>query len=264
MITPGTPDSKPLIAKIAGDIPTINAAPGGSGSLFEAAPEVLNNVNSVLRRVDELVAHNEQLVRDTLKNVESFTRELEQNKDKISAFIDDAGKAARSISDTGDRLHRFLANNEKALDETVTSIARTSKNAEKFTTTLAAKDKDIAKIIDNVRDISEQFKGVAAKLETTLDGLSGFLGDENGQSAVTEISEAARSFKELAAKLDRSFGDSSKGMARFAKGGLAEFEQLMRDARRMVRTMDRVMDSIGRNPQGLLFGTKQVREYKAN
>jgi phospholipid/cholesterol/gamma-HCH transport system substrate-binding protein len=132
--------------------------------------------------------------------------------------------------------------------------------------TLAASPskEDVAAIIDNVRAVSDQFKGVAGKLEAALDNLSGFLSNGDGKSTLSEISAAATSFRSLAEKLDKSIGNSADGMARFATDGLSQFEQLMRDARQMVKTMERVLDNIDRNPQGLLFGSKQVREYKAN
>jgi phospholipid/cholesterol/gamma-HCH transport system substrate-binding protein len=272
MITPGTPDAALLVMLDDGKLPVINAAPGGgSSSVFEAAPQVLDNANTVLRRIDELVANNEKLVRDTLKNIEGFTRELDRNKDKIASLMDNANKtvvtankAAKKASDTMERLDRLLASNEKGIGETIAAIAATSKNAEKFSAMLVSKEADIKTIIDNVRVMSEQFKGVAAKLETTLDGISGFITDENGTSMMTEISLAATSFKNLAVKLDNSLGNSAEGMARFAKGGLREFEGLMREGRRMVKAMERVMNKIERNPQGLIFGGKSVREYKSN
>lgn len=264
MLTPGTPDEAMLAAAAAGELPVINAAPGASGSLMDAAPEVVNNVNSVLRRLDELVANNEQLVRDTLKNVEGFTKELERNKEKVASLMENADRAAKEVGGAAERINRFLGENEKQLTETTAGIAATAKNAEEFSAMLASKKQDVASIIDNARDVSDQFKGVAAKLEKTLDGVAGFLADDNGTSTLGEIKTAATAFRSLAEKLDKSLGNSADGMARFAKDGLSEFEHLMRDARQMVKTMERVLDNIDRNPQGLLFGSKQVREYKAN
>ena len=272
MITPGTPDEKLLAMPADGTLPVISAAPGsGATSVFEAAPEVLENANTVLRRIDELVANNEKLVRDTLKNIEGFTKELDRNKGKIASLLENADKTMVAAGDvagkagaTVDRVNKLIADNEKKFGEVIASIAATSKNAEKFSAMLASKENDVAAIIDNVRDMSEQFKGVAVKLESTLDGVSGFLSDENGTSVMTEISLAANSFKNLAEKLDKSLGNSAEGMAHFAKNGLREFEGLMREGRRMVKAMERVMNKIERNPQGLLFGSKAVREYKSN
>ena len=272
MITPGTPDEKLLVMLEDGKLPIINAAPGGSStSVFEAAPKVLDNANTVLRRIDELVANNEQLVRDTLKNIEGFTAELDRNKGKIASLMSNAdqtlitaNEAAKKASATMDRVDKLISANEDKIKSVIASIAATSKNAEKFSAMLANKESDVAAIIDNVRSMSEQFKGVAAKLETTLDGVSGLLSNDNGTSMISEISLAATSFRSLAEKLDKSLGNSADGMARFAKSGLKEFEGLMREGRRMVKAMERVMNNLERNPQGLIFGAKQVREYKSN
>ncbi|MCF6198572.1 MAG: MlaD family protein [Hyphomicrobiaceae bacterium] len=299
MVTPGTPDEKVLKPLPDGTLPVILAVSGSGRSLMEAAPEVLNNANTVLRRIDELVANNEKLVRDTLKNIEGFTKELDRNKGRIASLMENAdqtvataNQAAQKANDTLARLDKILADNEKKISLTMDSITKTaqnaesfslmlknneqpvsdilasiretSKNAEKFSAMLASKDTDITAILDNVRTISEQFKTVAGKLEGTLDSVSGFVSNENGTSMMTEISLAATSFKNLAEKLDQSLGNSAKGMARFATNGLREFEGLMREGRRMVKAMERVMNKIERNPQGLIFGAKQVREYKSN
>ncbi len=272
MITPGTPDEELLVMLEDGKLPIINAAPGGSSaSVFEAAPKVLENANTVLRRVDELIANNEQLVRDTLKNIAGFTAELDRNKGKIASLMTNADKtlvtaneAAKKASAAMARVDKLIAANESEIKDVIASIAATSKNAEKFSAMLANKESDVAAIIDNVRSMSEQFKGVAAKLETTLDGVSNLLSNDNGTSMMTEISLAATSFRSLAEKLDKSLGNSADGMARFAKSGLKEFEGLMREGRRMVKAMERVMNNLERNPQGLIFGSKQVREYKSN
>jgi phospholipid/cholesterol/gamma-HCH transport system substrate-binding protein len=258
MITPGTPDEELLLASAGDKLPVISAAPGGgASSMFEAAPEVLANANSVLRRLDELVANNERLVRDSLKNIEAFTRELESNKARLSAMVENAGGAAQ-------KLNRILKKNEKNIASLVGSVKVTAGNAEKFSNMLAEKRGDIAAIITNIKSASEQFGAIATKLETTLDGLQGFVSDENGRSVMVEVSAAATSFRQLAEKLDKSLGGSADGMARFAKNGLREFEGLMREGRRMVKAMERVMNRIERNPQGLIFGSKQVREYKSN
>ncbi|MCP4936260.1 MAG: MCE family protein [bacterium] len=272
MITPGTPDEELLVMRDDGKLPVINAAPGGSSaSLFEAAPKVLDNVNTVLRRVDELIANNEQLVRDTLKNIERFTAELDRNKGKITSLMINADKAlvtadeaAKKASAAMTRVDKLIAANENEIKDIIASIGVTSKNAEKFSAMLANKESDVAAIIDNVRSMSVQFKGVAAKLETALDGVSSLLSNDNGTSMMNEISLAATSFRSLAEKLDKSLGNSADGMARFAKSGLKEFEGLMREGRRMVKAMERVMNNLERNPQGLIFGAKQVREYKSN
>ena len=68
---------------------------------MEAAPEVLNNANTVLRRVDELIANNEKLVRDTLKNIEGFTKELERNKGRIASLMKNADQTVATANEDG-------------------------------------------------------------------------------------------------------------------------------------------------------------------
>ncbi len=140
------------------------------------------------------------------------------------------------------------------------SIRATVKNVETFTNVLNERGEDIDAIIRDARALTADLKRVAAKIETTVDKVSGYI-SEDGESFLAQAQEAAKSFKQLAEKLDRSIGDSAGGLARFAKDGLQEFELFMRDGRRAARTLDRVLERIERNPQSFLFGGSPVPEY---
>ena len=140
------------------------------------------------------------------------------------------------------------------------SIRATVKNVETFTAVLNERGEDIDAIIRDAKALTADLKRVAAKIETTVDKVSGYVSDD-GTSFLAQAQEAATAFKQLAEKLDRSIGDSAGGLARFAKDGLKEFELFMRDGRRAARTLDRVLERIERNPQSFLFGGSPVPEY---
>ena len=140
------------------------------------------------------------------------------------------------------------------------SIRNSLNNVENFTQMLNERSADIDAVIRDARALTEDLRRVATKIETTVDKVSGFVTDD-GTSFLAQAQEAAKSFKQLAEKLDKSIGDSAGGLARFAKDGLKEFELFMRDGRRAARTLDRVMERIERNPQSFLFGGSQVPEY---
>lgn len=139
------------------------------------------------------------------------------------------------------------------------SIRSSLDNVERFTQMLNDRSGDIDTVIKDARALTADLRRVAAKIETTVDKVSGYVAD--GDSFLAQAQQAAQSFKQLAEKLDKSIGDSADGLARFAKDGLKEFELFMRDGRRTARTLDRVLESIERNPQSFLFGGSSVPEY---
>lgn len=199
-ITAGTPDAPLLTAKDGQDYPVIKADRATSESLFSAAPEVLGNANALFIRLNDLIANNEDSIRRTVTNVESFTTMLETHKGDVGSVIKDA------------------------------------------------------------RALTAQFKRMSAKLETAIDNFSGYMTDD-GESVLAQAKEAVESFRKLAQKLDKAFGQNADGIARFAKTGIKEFELFMRDGRRAARSLDRVLERIERNPQSFLFGGSRVPEY---
>jgi phospholipid/cholesterol/gamma-HCH transport system substrate-binding protein len=154
----------------------------------------------------------------------------------------------------------LLAQLNDLVAENRDSIRNSLDNVENFTAMLNERSSDIDEVIRNARALTADLRRVSTKLETTIDKVQGYVTDD-GTSFLANAQEAAKSFKELAEKLDKSIGDSADGMARFAKDGLKEFELFMRDGRRAARTLDRVLERIERNPQSFLFGGSQVPEY---
>lgn len=197
---PGSPDAPLLVAAEDGEPPVIKADRATSSSLFDAAPEVMGNANALMIRLNDLIANNEDSIKNSLSNVESFTGMLDQRKD------------------------------------------------------------DIAQVITDARALTERFNKVADKVEQTVDQFQGYL-TQDGTSFLAQAQEAAASFRRLAEKLEKSFGDNADGLTRFAKGGMQEFELFMKDGRRAANTLDRVLERFDNNPRGFLFGGTQVPEY---
>ncbi len=80
-------------------------------------------------------------------------------------------------------------------------------------------------------------------------------------TAVTDVSTAAQSFKELSGKLQVSLGDNLEGVTRTAKDSLLEFGGFMREGRRAAATFNRVLEKFEANPRSFLLGGSQVPEY---
>lgn len=103
-ITPGTPDSPLLVATDEDPIPTIQAARGATGGLFDAAPAALDSANAFLRRLDDLVAANEEAINSTMTNVDEFTTMLNSKDEEISQTIKQLNEGAKAFSDLGTKL----------------------------------------------------------------------------------------------------------------------------------------------------------------
>ncbi len=151
------------------------------------------------------------------------------------------------------RLNNLVANNEDSIRTTITNI-------EAFTGMINERKDDIAAIIQDARGLSSRFSTLSDKLEKAVDTLAGAAGD-NPDSVVSQVQQAATSFRQLAEKLDKSLGDQATGLTSQAQRGLREFELFMRDGRRLAESLDRVVQKIERNPANFLLGGQQTPQY---
>src|SRR5665811_1030284 len=103
-ITPGTPDSPLLVATDEDPIPTIQAARGGGGGLFDAAPAALNSAHAFIQHLHDLVAKNEEAINSTMTNMSEFTTMLNQQDEEISQTIKELHEGAKAFSDLGGKL----------------------------------------------------------------------------------------------------------------------------------------------------------------
>jgi phospholipid/cholesterol/gamma-HCH transport system substrate-binding protein len=148
------------------------------------------------------------------------------------------------------RLNQLVANNEDL-------VHRTAKNVESFTSMLDGNKDDISAVIKDARGLSGRFQNIADKLETAVDQAT-----QGDASLVAQAQQAVTSFRKLADKLDKSVGDQADGLTSQARRSLREFENFMRDGRRMAESLDRVLQKVENNPSSLIFGGSQVPEYK--
>jgi phospholipid/cholesterol/gamma-HCH transport system substrate-binding protein len=107
-ISPGSPDSPLLVASDENPIPTIEAAPMAGAGIFDAAPAALNTANAFIKRLDALVAANEQEISDTMKNVDEFTTMLEGKNEEIEQAIVDLRSGAEDFKQISAKLDKNL------------------------------------------------------------------------------------------------------------------------------------------------------------
>ena len=266
-ITPGTPDAERLKPRQGTKFAFIKSERRSATSIAEAVPAALDNVTALFTRLNDLIANNEDSIRTSLKSVEAFTGMLAEHKDDIAEAVASFKALARKF----DKIEGLIANADstftkanKILDDNSENLSGSLANIEKFTSGLARNEGEIDEIVQDVKALSKQFKTVGLKLEKTLDSLTGFISDADGESFFTQAKDAAASFQSLAAKLDASIGNDSAAISKLAKSSLKEFELFMVEGRRAARSLDRFLDKVEKNPQSLLLGGSSIPEYNPN
>lgn len=107
-ISPGTPGSPLLVATDDDPIPTIEAAPMAGAGIFDAAPAALNTANAFIKRLDALIAANEQEISSTMANVNEFTTMLEGKNEEIEQAIIDLRAGAEDFKGISAKLDKNL------------------------------------------------------------------------------------------------------------------------------------------------------------
>ncbi len=164
-----------------------------------------------------------------------------------SGPFDAAARAMERSRQAFDRLDRLLAQNERAVSNTLA-------NFEAFSSALAESKDDLHAIVRDTRAIAARFDTLSAKLAGVMEKIDGLLGPENAGALITEAREAAAGFRALAEKLEGSLGAQSGQLTRTAKRSFNEFELFMKEGRRAIRKLESVLKSIERNPSRLIFG----------
>jgi phospholipid/cholesterol/gamma-HCH transport system substrate-binding protein len=167
----------------------------------------------------------------------------------FAGVSDAAGQASALLT----RLNDLIAGNQDALRRTINNI-------EGFTSVIAERKDDVSAFLQDLRKLTEKLNGIAVKVDAAVDRVAGS-GPDSSESVVSQVQQAATSFRQLAEKLDKSLGDKSGDITLQAERSLREFELFMKDGRRLAESLDRVVQKVERNPSGFLLGGQQSPKY---
>ena len=193
-VSPGTPDTPLLVAKNDDEVPVIKADRASSQSLFDAAPEVMGNANALLVRLNDVIADNQDSIRSTITNVESFTGMLNERKDDIDAVIRDAKALSEQIKRVADKIEKSVDNFSQYMTD------------------------DGQSFLAQAQEAAASFKQLAEKLDKSLgdsaDGMTRFAKD-----GLKEFELFMREGRRAARSLDRVLEQIEQNPQSFLFGG---------------------------------------------
>lgn len=229
-------------------------------TLSERVEKLAETADGVLKGVDA------GTVKNTLNNVEAFSKVLAENKANIDGLLAEASSLARRLNDSAPKLDSALSDVSRTLKAVDTDrINRMMDGAEKFASALGARADDVDKALREAGEITEKLNKSASRLESVMKAAEDFLTDGQGKSVMAEIGETAKSIRILANNLDKRTADITAGINRFTGPGLRELEALTSDARKAVNDVGRAVRTLERNPQQLITGGRSnIPEYGAN
>jgi phospholipid/cholesterol/gamma-HCH transport system substrate-binding protein len=170
----GSAAAGPLTAKL-GDMPLLSAGSSASQDMMAAARDVA-------RRIDALLADNQEAIKKSLRNIENFTDMLARNSESLQTSV-------RNI----ETFTNSLAKNSEKVDNIMASVDRIMGGA------------------DGKGDVPEAvraFKVLAENLDKKLDGLI-----VDGRRTLNTIDRAVRNFDENPSRIIFGGGRPATGGA---------------------------------------------------
>ncbi len=193
--------------------------------LIETVRTIARRADDIMDKIDTVIDTSGPLVSSTLRNVEKFSQALGNNADGVDKLMASVAQAASNIAPLAQRLDG-LGQQVSTLVASVDARKITSAidNVEKFTGALGGSSGDVTKAMGEVASITQKLNKAADQVEGVLKAAQDFLGAAaggDGEGALAEIKNAARSIRTLADNLDGRTAQITAGINRFTGRGCA-------------------------------------------
>jgi phospholipid/cholesterol/gamma-HCH transport system substrate-binding protein len=212
-----------------------------------------------------IVAERSQF-QDLIATAQRIAKEATDFFDKTNHLMDENSASITASVKNAEKFSSALAANSDGLKDFMGAIADVGKSIKPLTArldTLAGDADRVVKAInpDDVKTIVSDFASLSAKLDKAADkvdgvltNLNGFLASGDSKGAFGEIADAAKSVKKVADDLDSRMKEIAANINRFTGSGLRQYEALAVDGRKTLEELNRAVRSIENNPQQFLFG----------
>ena len=192
-ITPGTPDAAMLLVKQGEQYPVIYADPG-SGSFLTGMSDAASQANALAVRLNNLVANNEDSIRHTITNLESFSTMMADRKDDVASIVQDVRGLSARLNEISQKV-----------DSAVDRLAG------------AASDHPDS-VVSQVQQAASSFRQLSEKLDKSLGDKSGELTQQMERS-LREFELFMKEGRRSADSLDRVVEKVERNPTGFLLGG---------------------------------------------
>jgi phospholipid/cholesterol/gamma-HCH transport system substrate-binding protein len=256
----GIEDFLASLTSLSGTVQTVSVRLNGTLTAVEDMVRAVDagKVNSILTNVDKVTtdfaaaSSGVQDVMDTVqrtsRNFEKASVDTEQVMRQASQLVAalDASKIGNAVSDVA-----------AASSDARSAITNFKQVADDIGNRRAEIDEAVANFTDMSRKLNEasnRVDGILARVDTML-------GSENSDSLFAKGRETLESFKAVADNLNARIGPIADNLSKFSNTGLRDMQTLINSTRQTVENLNSTINNFDRNPQRLLFGGEDVKQY---
>ena len=118
----GVSATTPLIEREEGEPPTLKADPSASQDMMQAARDVLN-------RAEEVIAANQEAIRQAVKDIATFSASLARNSDNVDVIVSDAKDTMKNAKEATASARTLMENLDKRTEEITVGVNRMTSTA---------------------------------------------------------------------------------------------------------------------------------------
>ncbi|WP_299397788.1 MlaD family protein [Pelagibius sp.] len=225
LLTGGSPEAAPLEPPEGRNLAEIPPGVSSFEEVLEGAPEVLENVNLLLRRAQLLLSDtNLRNIEQLIANLSAVTGAVAKNSDNIDQLIADAALTMENLRDATGSLEAMAGSLESNVGE-LTERAGTT--LESFESMAGSIDREVTLTSADARDLIQS-------LQVTADNLA-----------------------DASTQLEAMIAENREPIRDFANTGLYELTNLLTEARDLIVVLNRVTTEVQRDPARFIFGDQQ-------
>lgn len=281
-------DSRGPLTQTIRNVETFTSALSNNSDSID---KFLNSLSTLSTTVDRVSG----TLNSTLEAADSLVRAVDANK--VNAFVNNAERTSQNIADASDNIPELIANVKTAAasfqaagqsaqsalqkadavlssvdtNQVATTIQNISAASEDARQTLSsARDvidtvnqrrDDINSAIHNVSDMAAKLNNASNRVDTILAKVDGLVSSDDSQSLFVQARQTLQSFKTVADNINQRIGPIADNLQRFSTSGLGDIKALVGDTRQTVQSLNNAINNFDQNPQRLIFGGQEVKEY---
>jgi phospholipid/cholesterol/gamma-HCH transport system substrate-binding protein len=246
-------------------------------SLSDTIRNLSGRLDSTMGSIQKLVeAVDPDQVRDIVSNIDTVSKQFATASADLDETMASFRETAKTYSDVGrsaqktlERVDQLIASiDPDKVGESVDNITAAAATARKsladiaqVTATFSKHTDDIDQALTNFREIGKKLNAASTRVDAVLAKVNGFLGEGNAESLTEQARRTLESFKEVADTLNARIGPIADNLQQFSGAGLRNVQALVNELRQAVSRIENSVSSFEENPQRLIFGGDQVKQY---
>ena len=256
----------------------------GVDKFLESVTELSGTIKGLSGRLDSTLASVDSLVKSVdprkidsiLTNADKVSGDLAASSDDLADTIKSFRETADTYRTVGEKVSKTLDNVDKlmaeidpkqvggTLDDLHAAVADARVAIASFkgiSETVSKRQPDIDKTITNISETAQTINKASKRVDGVLAKVDSFLGTGDSQSLFADARATLKSYRELADTLNKRIGPIADNLASFSGSGLKDLQSLIGDTRSTMRNLDSAISRFDSNPQRLIFGGEEVKEF---